>query len=167
MYWTRLKSFSASESFLWALNLDQCHCHSARDSQKANFLDESLGKEMANQPTLGLSRQWPEVSDFVAVFAHCASQKTHGHARIARVWHESYILGHCLGLSIEIVSLLISSKVSSTDLKLIQTPHSFSENYEQTKPLQLADQAAKFKFESKFKPHPVIWQSLPQVGSMF
>ena len=38
------------------------------------------------------------------VFARCASQKTHGHARIARfsratckkVWHKSYTSGHCL-----------------------------------------------------------------------
>ena len=33
---------------------------------------------------IGASRQWTEVSDFVDVFARCASQKTHGHARIAR-----------------------------------------------------------------------------------
>ena len=31
-------------------------------------------------------RQWPEVSDLSHVFARCASQKTHGHARIARVF---------------------------------------------------------------------------------
>ena len=31
---------------------------------------------------------------------------------------------------------------------------------EATKPLQLVGQAAEFKFESKFEPLPVIWQSL-------
>ena len=31
---------------------------------------------------------------------------------------------------------------------------------EQIKPLQPVDQAAEFKFESKFEPLPVIWQSL-------
>ena len=35
--------------------------------------------------TLLDDRQFLEVSDFVDVFARCASQKTHGHARIARV----------------------------------------------------------------------------------
>ena len=52
-----------------------------------------LGK-VGMQP--GESRQWPEVSDFVArfctlhesentrTFENCTSQKTHGHARIAR-----------------------------------------------------------------------------------
>ena len=30
------------------------------------------------------------------------------------------------------------------------------------KPLQSIGQAAEFKFESKFEPLPVIWQSLPK-----
>ena len=34
---------------------------------------------------------------------------------------------------------------------------------EQIKPLQLVCQAAEFKFESKFEPLLVIWQSLPKV----
>ena len=33
------------------------------------------------------SRQWPEVYDLCHFFACCASQKTHGHARIARETH--------------------------------------------------------------------------------
>ena len=33
---------------------------------------------------------------------------------------------------------------------------------EQIKPLQPIGQAAEFKFESKFEPLPVIWQSLPK-----
>ena len=37
----------------------------------------------AHNPIPNDTWQWPEVSDFVArVFARCASQKTHGHARI-------------------------------------------------------------------------------------
>ena len=43
-----------------------------------------------------------------------------------------------------------------TDLKRTWNPHSFSRN----KTLQLVVQAAEFKFESKIKPLPVIWQSL-------
>ena len=34
---------------------------------------------------------------------------------------------------------------------------------EAIKPLQLVGQAAEFKFESKFEPLPVIWQSLPRL----
>ena len=33
------------------------------------------------------NRQWPEVYDLCPTFARCASQKTHGHARIARETH--------------------------------------------------------------------------------
>ena len=38
----------------------------------------------------------------------------------------------------------------------------FSGISEQIKPLQLVGTAAEFKFESKFEPLPVIWQSLPK-----
>ena len=34
---------------------------------------------------------------------------------------------------------------------------------EAIKPLQLVGQAAEFKFESKFEPLPVIWQSLQRL----
>ena len=36
------------------------------------------------------------------------------------------------------------------------------ETIEQIKPVQPVGQAAEFKFESKFEPLPVIWQSLPK-----
>ena len=50
-------------------------------------------------------------------------------------------------------------------LKRIQTPHSllnYSGFSEQIQRLQPIGQAAEFKFESKFKPLQVIWQSLPK-----
>ena len=51
----------------------------------------------------------------------------------------------------------------SMDLKRIQTPHTlYSGISEQVKPLQLFGQAAELKFESKFEPLLVIWQSLPK-----
>ena len=52
---------------------------------------------------------------------------------------------------------LASISASSTDLKRIQIPHSYSGISEQVNPLQLVDhlQAAESKFESKFKPLPV------------
>ena len=46
-----------------------------------------------------------------------------------------------------------------TDLKTIQTPHRLFQVSEQIKPLLPIGQAAEFKFESMFKPLPVIWQS--------
>ena len=49
---------------------------------------------------------------------------------------------------------------SVTDLKRIETPHSLCCDFWGYKPLQLVGQAAQFKFESKFEPLQVIWQSL-------
>ena len=57
------------------------------------------------------------------------------------------------------IDSLLSSTEFSTDLKRIQTPHSYSGISEQIKPLQAVGQATEFKFESKFKPLQVIWQS--------
>ena len=49
-------------------------------------------------------------------------------------------------------------------LKRIQTPHSlfkgFGSESEKTYEVKLVCQAAEFRFESKFEPLPVIWQSL-------
>ena len=52
------------------------------------------------------------------------------------------------------------------DLKKNSNSKQFIELYfgvsEQIKPLQPIGQAAEFKFESKFEPLQVIWQSLPK-----
>ena len=53
---------------------------------------------------------------------------------------------------IDFVSVLFSISAFLTDLKRIQTPHSFFGTSEQIKPLQPVGQAAEFKFESKFEP---------------
>ena len=50
--------------------------------QSATFIDWHFMVPTRTKDT----RQWPEASDFIApehVFAHCVSQKTHGHVRIA------------------------------------------------------------------------------------
>ena len=49
---------------------------------------------------------------------------------------------------------------SVTDMKRVQTPHNLCCDFGGIKPLPLVGQVAKFKFESKFEPLPVIWQSL-------
>ena len=56
------------------------------------------------------------------------------------------------------VTSLGSNSASVMDLKRIQTPHSLCCDF--GKPLQLVGQEAQFKFESKFEPLQVIWQSL-------
>ena len=63
-------------------------------------------------------------------------------------------------MSLKKVTLLGSNLASVTDLKRIETPHSLCCDFGGYKPLQLVGQAAEFKFESKFEPLPVIWQSL-------
>ena len=50
--------------------------------QRVSFLPQGL-LYFAHNPITNDIRQWPEVSDFVARFACCASKKTYGHARIA------------------------------------------------------------------------------------
>ena len=51
------------------------------------------------------------------------------------------------------------SKKNSNSTQFIELYFGVSE---QIKPLQPIGQAAEFKFESKFEPLPVIWQSLPK-----
>ena len=63
-------------------------------------------------------------------------------------------------MSIRNFTTLGSNLASVTDFKKIQTPHSLLLRFRSDKPLQLVGQAAEFKFESKFEPLPVIWQSL-------
>ena len=55
-------------------------------------------------------------------------------------------------MRVDFVSVLFSISAFLTDLKRIQTPHSFFGTSEQIKPLQPVGQAAEFKFESKFEP---------------
>ena len=50
----------------------------------------------------------------------------------------------------------------STDLKEFKLHTVYFGTSEQIKPLQPVGQAAEFKFESKFEPLQVIWQSLPK-----
>ena len=45
------------------------------------------------------------------------------------------------------------------DLKRIRIPHSLCCGFRGDKPLQLVGQAEELKFESKFEPLQVIWQS--------
>ena len=63
-------------------------------------------------------------------------------------------------MSLKKASSLGSNLVSVTDLKRIHTPHSLCCDFGSDKTLQLVGQAAEFKFESKFEPLQVIWQSL-------
>ena len=77
--------------------------------------------------------------------------------------HLCLAAGPVWGMCIRNLTSLGSNLASGTDLKRIQTPHSFKSVYailEATKPLQLVCQAAEFKFESKFEPLQVIWQFL-------
>ena len=65
-----------------------------------------------------------------------------------------------LGMSLRKVTLLGSNLASGTDLKRIQTPHRLCCDFGGYKTLQLVDQVAQFKFESKFVLLLFIWQSL-------
>ena len=50
------------------------------------WAETEFAESAATQPRAKVDRQWPEVSMYQVlshVFARCASQKTHGHARIA------------------------------------------------------------------------------------
>ena len=67
-----------------------------------------------------------------------------------------------LGMSLRNFTLLGPDLESVKDLKRIETPYSLCCDFKGYKPLQLVGQAAEFKFESKFEPLPVIWQSLPK-----
>ena len=67
-------------------------------------------------------------------------------------------------MRVDIVWAMSSISAFLTDLKRIQTPRSLFWDFEADKPLQPVGQAAEFKFESKFEPLPVIWQSLPKAA---
>ena len=81
-------------------------------------------------------------------------------------------------MSVGINSLLSSISVFSADLKKNSNSTQFNKGFwscngealEPIKPLQPVGQAAEFKFESKFEPLPVIWQSLlkanPKLSSL-
>ena len=56
-----------------------------------------------------------------------------------------------------LLSSISAFKKNSNSTQFIELYFGVSE---QTKPLQPIGQAAEFKFESKFEPLPVIWQSL-------
>ena len=71
--------------------------------------------------------------------------------------------GAVLGMSLRKVTSLGSNLASVTDLKRIELHTVYSVISEATKPLQLVGQAAEFRFESKFEPLPVIWQSLQRL----
>ena len=66
------------------------------DHQPRSDCPWSLGWR-ETEPALGSGPRYQILSH---VFGRCASQTTHGHARIARVskkvWHKSYTSGHCL-----------------------------------------------------------------------
>ena len=63
-------------------------------------------------------------------------------------------------MSLRKVTSLGSNSASVTDLKEFKLHTVYAVISEAIKPLQLVGQAAEFKFESKFEPLPVIWQSL-------
>ena len=65
-------------------------------------------------------------------------------------------------MRVDIDSALSSISAFSKDLKEFKLHTLYFETSEQIKPLQPVGQAAEFKFESKFEPMPVIWQSLPK-----
>ena len=69
------------------------------------------------------------------------------------------------GMSLIKVTSLGSNLASVTDL--IQTPHSSCCHLGGYKPLQLVGQVAEFKFESKFEPLQVIWQSFRRLFQTF
>ena len=63
-------------------------------------------------------------------------------------------------MSLGKVTLLGSNFASVTDLKRIELHTVYAVISEAIKPLQLVGQPVEFKFESKFEPLLVIWQSL-------
>ena len=65
-----------------------------------------------------------------------------------------------LGMSLRKVTWLSSNLASVTDLKESKLHTVYFVISEAVRPLQLVGQVAKFKFESKFEPLQVIWQSL-------
>ena len=64
------------------------------------------------------------------------------------------------GKNLRKVTLLGSNLASVTDFKEFKLQKVYAVISEAIKPLQLVGQVAEFKFESKFEPLPVIWQSL-------
>ena len=65
-----------------------------------------------------------------------------------------------LGMSIRNFITLGSNLASVTDIKEFKLHTVYAVISEAIKPVQLVGQATEFKFESKFKPLLVIWQSL-------
>ena len=63
-------------------------------------------------------------------------------------------------MSLRKVALLGSNLASVTDLKEFKLHTVYAVISEAINSLQLVGQAAEFKFESKFEPLQVIWQSL-------
>ena len=63
------------------------------------------------------------------------------------------------GMSLRNVTSLGSSLASVTDLKEFKLHPFYAVISEAIKPLQLIGQAAEFRFECKFEPLAVIWQS--------
>ena len=66
--------------------------------------------------------------------------------------------GKMWGLSIKLVTSLASFWASSTDLRRIQTPQ-FIRGFRGDETIATA---AEFKFELRFLPQLVFWQSLPK-----
>ena len=59
--------------------------------------------------------------------------------------------------------MLGSNLASVTDFKKFKLHTVYAVISEAINTLQLVGQAAKFNFESKFEPQPVIWQSLQRL----
>ena len=88
--------------------------------------------------------------------------------RCTRIASESVLRGQqswpvppVWGVRIDIVSVMSSISAFLTDLKEFKLHTVYFGASEQIKLLQPIGQAAEFKFESKFEPLQVIWQSLP------
>ena len=115
--------------------------------------------------------QFPHENSLIA-------HQIHKHSNLCWIFQkEDFCIGWILGgidckaiwgMSVGINSLLSSISVFSADLKKNSNSTQFNKGFwscngealEPIKPLQPVGQAAEFKFESKFEPLPVIWQSL-------
>ena len=139
-WWRRnflFKSLSASERSLWAQILDHDLKH-PKDHLK--FLKKHLDPSFRLLP-LSSSKHLTLLGSF-----RCISPPW-----FSAVWEKRARNN----------SLLQSISASSTDLKKDSNSTQFIQGFwGQKKPSQLVGQAEEFKFESKFEPLPVIWQSL-------
>ena len=74
---------------------------------------------------------------------------------------ECKLNGRALGAALQCApaQLRHKNRASLTDSTRIQTPHSFFRDFCADKPSHFVGLAAEFKFESKFEPLQVIWQS--------